>query len=110
MSDTSEEVTEPQTRRKRKSADARQAEADGFAVIEICGLTLTIPAGNKVPMRALLRFRGLNDDMTPLDGDPELLGSAELLGSEQWAAFLAQNPTVADFQEIGKQLSGALGN
>lgn len=110
MSDTAEEVTAPPTRRKRKSTDARQAEVDGFAVIEICGLQLTIPAGKKVPMRALLRFRGLNDDMTPLDGDPELLGSAELLGSEQWAAFLSKNPTYEDFQEIGKKLSEVLGN
>lgn len=110
MTDIPEGVSKPQDRKKRKSADARKAEADGFALVEICGIELKIPVGKKVPLKAILRFRGLNDDMTPLDGDPEFLGSAELLGPEQWAAFLAQNPTAEDFEKIGQTLIDLLGN
>ncbi len=37
------------------------------------------------------------------DGD-ELGGTEMLLGSEQWAAFLATSPTVGDFAAIGAKL------
>ena len=110
MASIPEGVAKPTDRPKKKSADARQAEADGFALVPICGLELKIPVGKKVPLKAILRFRGLNDDMTPLDGDAEFLGSAELLGAEQWEAFLAQNPTAEDFEKIGQTLLDLLGN
>ena len=100
----------PTDRKKKKSVDARKAEADGFALMEICGIELKIPVGKRVPLKAILRFRGLNDDMTPLDGDPEFLGSAELLGKEQWAEFLAKDPTAEDFGKIGQTLLDLLGN
>jgi hypothetical protein len=85
---------------KKKSADARAAEADGFVTIEQCGIKLTIPLGRQVPLKAYAAFR---------DGD-EMLGTELLMGEEQWTAFMAQNPTVGDFEEIGQKLTDALGN
>lgn len=86
--------------RKKAAADARQAEADGFAQIEQNGVTLRIPVGRKVPLLAYRAFRA---------GD-EMLGTELLLGEEQWEAFVATNPTVGDFEEIGTKLSEVLGN
>lgn len=102
----------PQDHKPKKTAAARKAEAEGFVDIDVSGITLKVPAGENVPMKALLRFQGLNDDLTPLaEGvDGNLLGSAELLGPDQWAKFLAQNPTVKDFQEIGDNLASLVGN
>lgn len=85
---------------KKKSAEARQAEADGFIVIEQCGIELTVPVGRKVPLKAYAAFKNGN----------EMLGTELLVGEEQWAAFMAQNPTVGDFEEIGQKLTDALGN
>ena len=85
---------------KKKSVDARKAEADGFADIEQNGVTLRIPLGENVPLVAYMAFK---------DGD-EMRGTELLLGDEQWAAFLATNPTVGDFAEIGQKLTDALGN
>lgn len=85
---------------KKKSAKAREAEADGFAVIEQNGVELRIPLGENVPLTAYRAFR---------DGD-EMLGTERLLGDEQWSAFMATDPTVGDFAEIGKKLNDLLGN
>lgn len=85
---------------KKKSVDGRKAEADGFIVIEQCGIELTIPLGEKVPLSAYMAFK---------DGD-EMRGTELLVGAEQWAAFMAANPTVGDFAEIGKKLTDVLGN
>lgn len=85
---------------KKKSAKAREAEAEGFAVIEHNGLKLRIPLGENVPLNAYRAFR---------DGD-EMLGTEYLFGEEQWSAFMATNPTVGDFAEIGRKLNEFLGN
>ncbi|MEI8229424.1 MAG: adenylosuccinate synthase [Planctomycetota bacterium] len=85
---------------KKKPSDARKAEADGFADITQNGVALRIPLGEKVPLVAYMAFK---------DGD-EMLGTQLLLGEEQWAAFMATNPTVGDFAEIGQKLTDALGN
>lgn len=85
---------------KKKSAAARQAEADGFAVIEQNGIELRIPLGENVPLTAYRAFR---------DGD-EMLGTELLVGAEQWSAFMDTNPTVGDFAEIGRKLTEFLGN
>ena len=90
----------PADRRKKKSVDARQAEANGFIDIEQCGVKLRIPLGEKVPLVAYMAFK---------DGD-EMGGTKLLLGDEQWAAFIDANPTVGDFAEIGQKLSDVLGN
>lgn len=100
MAEIPESAPAPQDHKKKKSADARKAEADGFIDIEQCGITLRIPLGEKVPLTAYMAFK--NDD--------EMRGTELLLGAEQWAAFLATNPTVGDFAEIGKKLTDALGN
>ena len=96
MADTTDGTTKP----KKKSADARKAEADGFIDIEQCGVTLRVPLGLKVPLDAYEAFH---------DGN-EMLGTKLLLGEEQWAALKAANATVGDFAEIGEKLTEALGN
>jgi len=93
-------MTEPQDHKKKKSADARQAEADGYIDLEQCGVKLRVPLGNKVPLAAYMKFK---------DGD-EMAGTELLLGEEQWAAFMAADPTVGDFAEIGEKLTAVLGN
>lgn len=90
----------PQDRNPKKSAEARQAEADGFVAIEQCGVTLKIPIAGKVPLKAYMAFK--NND--------ELRGTELLLGEKQWAAFLEKNPTVDDFAEIGEKLTDLMGN
>ena len=37
-------------------------------------------------------------------------GTELLLGAEQWQAFMAANPTVGDFAQIGEKLTQVLGN
>lgn len=85
---------------EKKSAAARKAEAEGFALIEQNGVELRIPTGKKVPLLAYEAFK---------NGD-EILGTKLLLGEEQWTAWAATNPLVEDFEEIGNQLLGILGN
>lgn len=100
MASIPEGAPAPADRRKKKSVDARKAEVDGFIDIEQCGVELRIPLGEKVPLVAYMAFK---------DGD-EMRGTQLLLGDEQWTAFIAANPTVGDFAEIGKKLSDVLGN
>lgn len=95
-----DDATKPQDHKKKKSANARQAEADGYIDIEQCGVELRVPLGVKVPLAAYMKFK---------DGD-EMAGTELLLGEEQWAAFMAANPTVGDFAEIGEKLAAVLGN
>lgn len=90
----------PKDRARKKSPDARKAEADGFIDIEQCGVPLHIPLGENVPLEAYMAFKD----------DDEMLGTKLLLGEEQWAAFLAAKPTVGDFAEIGRKLTDLLGN
>lgn len=84
----------------KQSTAARQAEADGFVIVEQCGLELKIPVAGKVPLTAYIAFKNGN----------ELEGTELLLGAQQWAAFLKKNPTLDDFAEIGRQLDEASGN
>lgn len=100
MPEIPEGATTPKDRPKKKSADARKAETDGFIDIEQCGVALRIPLGKKVPLLAYEAFK---------NGD-EVLGTKLLLGEEQWAAFTATNPLVEDFEEIGNKLTEVLGN
>src|SRR5262245_16357645 len=93
----------PQDHKPKKSAAARQAEADGVAIIEQCGVELRIDMGN-LPIKALMRLDGLNDDLTSM-GEvekrrSELMAFMELLGPEQWAALLDKNPGTRDFAEF----------
>lgn len=94
------DAAKPQDRKKKQSAEARQAEVDGFIDIEQCGVPLRIPLGEKVPLVAYLALK---------DGD-EMRGTELLLGAEQWQAFMAANPTVGDFAQIGEKLTQVLGN
>ena len=93
-------AAKPKDSPKKKSTDARQAEAEGFIDIEQCGVPLRVPLGRQVPLAAYMAFK---------DGD-EMRGTELLLGAEQWEAFMAANPTVGDFAEIGKKLTEVLGN
>lgn len=99
-SEIPEGATKPKDRPKKKSVDARKAEADGFVDIVQCGLELRIPLGKHVPLKAYMAFK---------DGD-EMLGTELLLGAELWTAFMEANPTVGDFAEIGEKLTELLGN
>lgn len=98
--DTAPQPQDRKPRKPKKTAEARQAEADGYIDIEACGLTLRIPVLGKVPLKAVIAFKR---------GD-EFAGTEELLGPEQWAAFMKTNPTVDDFAAIGEQLNDILGN
>jgi len=89
----------PQDHKSAKSEQARQAEADGFLLIEQCGVQLKVPVAGKVPLKAFAAFK---------KGD-ELLGTELLLGAEQWEEFMACEPTVADFAEIGEKLVAVMG-
>jgi hypothetical protein len=103
----------PEPKRKKGSVAAREAEAgDEYVTVTQCGVELKVPTGSKVPFKATLRFMGLNDDLTPLkeNENGNLLGTALLLGPEQWAAFLEKNPSIDDFEAIGDQLQEMSGN
>lgn len=101
MAEIPASAPKPQDRKPKKKA-AVAAEADGFIDIELerHKLTLRVPLGEQVPLTAYIAFR---------DGD-EMRGTELLLGAEQWAAFMAVNPTVGDFAEVGKKLSEVVGN
>lgn len=87
--------------KKKASVEAREAEAgDGYVTVEQCGVTLRIPVGGRMPLKAYMAFR---------DGD-ETKGTELLLGPEQWEALLAQNPTLDDMNEIGRKLEESSGN
>lgn len=100
MTEIPEGAPAPKDHLKKKSAAARQAEADGYIDIEQCGVPLRIPIAGKVPLKAYMAFRR----------DDEIGGTEALLGPEQWAAFMAAEPTVDDFAEIGQKLTDTLGN
>ena len=114
MPEIPENAPQPQDHKPKKSAAARKAEVDGFVLIEQRGVKLKIPIGQKLPMKAFLRFRGLNDDLTEIEDGAEktkaeLMGTRELLGPEQWAAFLSAGPTMDDFSAIAEKLNAATG-
>lgn len=86
---------------KPKKSAARVAEADdGYITIEQCGVTLHLPVKGKVPLRAYLLY---------LDGQ-EFKGTEALLGPEQWAEFLAANPTLDDYSAVAEKIKEAAGN
>lgn len=91
----------PQDRKPKTSVAARQAEADGYAIVKQCGMTLKIPVHEDLmPLKAYMAFKA---------GD-EIGGTELLLGAEQWTAFLAKNPTIGDFAAIGAKLQELAGN
>jgi hypothetical protein len=91
----------PQDQKPKKKAAAREAEADdGFVTVEQCGVSLRIPVGGKMPLKAYLAFR---------DGD-ETGGIELLLGPEQWEELLAKDPTLDDMNQIGLKIQEFWGN
>lgn len=100
MPETPDGTPKPKGQPRKRSVNARKAEADGFIDIEQCGVQLRIPLGENVPLAAYMAFKD----------DDEMRGTELLLGAEQWQAFMDANPTVGDFAEIGKKLSEVLGN
>lgn len=101
MPEIPENAPKPQDHKpKKKSTKAREAEAgDGFVTIETRGVELRIPVGGKMPIAAFELFQ---------EGK-ELPGTKMLLGPEQWAAFMATNPTLDDLAELGQKLQDATG-
>jgi hypothetical protein len=95
-----EGAPQPEDHKQKKSAQARQAEADGFVTVEQCGVTLRIPIAGKIPLKAYMAFKK----------DDEIGGTELLLGAEQWEAFLAQDPTLDDFSAIAQKLQESTGN
>ena len=110
----------PQDHQAKKPAAARKAEANGFAIVEQCGVNLSIPVGDAMPLDALLLLQGDAETLRDygIDGDAKdakdaktnLVVTKLLLGPEQWAEFRAQRPTLADFNAIGEKLEALLGN
>lgn len=92
----------PQPKPKKKaSVAAREAEAgDGYVTIEQCGVKLKFPVAGNIPLKAFIAFG---------EGD-NLEGTKLLLGPEQWNKFLEKDPTLDDFEEIGKKLQESSGN
>lgn len=90
----------PQDRKQKKSAEAREAEGQGFVDVEQCGVKLRIPVGENVPLEAYIAFKD----------EDEIGGTKLLLGEKQWNAFLAQKPTLGDLNAIGSRLADLLGN
>lgn len=80
-------------------AKARQAEAaDGFVVIEQCGVTLRLPVGN-MPIGAIEAARA---------GDG--FGATKaMVGEEQWEALRAAGAGARDLDEIGEKMMEAAG-
>lgn len=95
-----ETAPKPQDHKQKKSAEAREAEAEGFITVEQCGVKLRIPLGENVPLEAYIAFKE----------DDELGGTKLLLGEKQWDAFLEKKPTVGDFGAIGQKINDLLGN
>lgn len=99
---------QPQDRKRGKTAAEKRAEAavraaeanDGYLDVVSCGVPLRVPVGGKVPLAAYMEFEKGN----------ELAGTEILLGPDQWKAFMAANPTIDDFAEIGAQLEAIAGN
>jgi hypothetical protein len=90
-----------QTPAQKAAAKARQAEATtGFVTVEVLGMTLRVPIGDNVPLAALIAF----------EKEDELGGTELMIGPEQWKAFLEKNPTIGDFNEVGRQLEELTGN
>jgi len=113
MAEIPDTAPKPQDHQKKKSAAARKAEADGFVIIEQCGVELKIPVGDKLPLDAFLVLSGDVETLQELgikDEDKEIAGTRMVLGAEQWAAFRKASPTLADFNEIGVKLQEATGN
>lgn len=106
----------PQDHKPKKSAKARKAEADGFAIIKQCGVTLRIPLGENIPLSVI----EVLDSPIPQYEDEkaqeaegrrrELAVTKELLGPDQWAAFSAARPTVRDYAELGDKIGALKGN
>ena len=97
----------PQDRKPKKASPstevriAETADDNGkFVTVEQCGVELRIPVGDNMPLEAVIEFTTGND----------FAGTAALLGEEQWAAFRAAKPTLADYNELGSKLKAAAGN
>lgn len=100
MSEIPETAPKPTDHAKKKSADARKAEVEGFADIEFGGITFRIPLGKKIPIFAVRAFR---------DGD-EFKGTELLLGDDQFEALEGLKPTAEEYEEFVKKLTEVLGN
>lgn len=94
---------QPQDHKKKKSAAARKAEADGFATIKQCGIELRIPMRGKIPLEAVDAL---------LEGGPfaEALATKIMLGADQWAELVKAGATTDDLQQIGEKIAGYMGN
>lgn len=94
----------PQDRKPRKTpaqkAAQAEAEGEGYITVEQCGVTLRVPVLGKVPLTAVVAAE---------QGD-NLKATELLLGTEQWSAYLAANPTLDDFNDLSKQLEELTGN
>jgi hypothetical protein len=101
--------------KKTAAATARQAEAaDGFVAVDLpCGFTVQIPVGEKMPLDAFLVLNGDEEALSRLKirpEDAETAGLRLMIGADQWSAFVAQQPTLGDFAELGRQLEALTGN
>ena len=91
----------PKPRKKSPAAEAREAEAeDGYVTIEHCGVTLRLPVGGKVPVKAIDAFRA---------GD-NYGGTQHLVGPEQWKLLADAGMTADGLDELGEKLKAASGN
>lgn len=103
----------------RKSAaatapqDARKAEVEGYATVEQCGVELTIPLGDNVPLE-VMEVIGAEPADGPQNQTEEWLGdiavTKALIGPEQWETFKAARPTLRDYRELSAKILGLTGN
>lgn len=107
----------PQDRKPKKSAEARKAEADGYATIKLqCGVTLRIPLGDNMPLAVIeildspVPQHEDEDEQKAADRRREMSVAKALLGPEQWEVFVAAQPTVRDYVELGEKIGALTGN
>ncbi|PQM51828.1 adenylosuccinate synthase [Mycolicibacter virginiensis] len=107
----------PQDHKPKKSAEARKAEADGYATIELqCGVTLRIPLGDNMPLAVIEILDSPapkcedEDEQKAADRRREMSVAKALLGPDQWEIFVAAQPTVRDYVELGEKIGALTGN
>jgi hypothetical protein len=95
---------QPQDHKQKQSAAARKAEADGFVIVEQCGIELKIPVGAEAPLEVLI----LSTQEPSVERDLKI--TEEVLGAEQWAALRAAKPKIGDLNELSQKIREATGN
>lgn len=95
----------------KKSAQARKAEAEGFAIVEQCGVKFRIGLGENMPFEVIEEMSSRPEPQSEAERrEYDLAVTKALLGPDQWGAFRAAQPTVRDYNELCDKINGLTGN